>query len=95
MNQPSLEGFLARLYTDAKMRARFLADADTEARQAGLSPADRVAVLKIDPIQLRLAARSFAHKRRKRSNVPTNRSTMLQHWLKKLRKWIPLHQRRV
>jgi hypothetical protein len=86
MIEPPLESFLARLYTDAELRARFLADPDTEARRAGLSPADRAAVLKIDPIQLRLAARSFAHKRRKRSNVPTNRSPMLPRWLENLRK---------
>lgn len=89
MTEPPLESFLARLYTDAEMRARFLADADTEARQAGLSPPDRAAVLKIDPVQLRLAARSFAHKRNKRANGRTSRSRMLQHWLEKLREWRP------
>ena len=95
MSTPPLESFLARLYTDADMRARFLTDPAAEARQAGLSPTDRAAVLQIDPIQLRLAARSFAHKRHKRGNGRTNRSTMLQRWLEKLRKWIPLHQRQV
>ena len=85
MNQPPLESFLARLYTDAKMRARFLVDADTEARQAGLSPADRAAVLQIDPIQLRLAARSFAHKRSKRANAHSSQPTILARWLKKFR----------
>ena len=85
MNQPSLESFLAGLYTDAKMRARFLADADTEARQAGLSPADRAAVLKIDPIQLRLAARSFAHKRHKRAGAPPP-PTFFQRWIGKIRR---------
>ena len=83
MTEPPLESFLARLYTDAEMRARFLADAATEAQQAGLSPADRAAVLKIDPLQLRLAARSFAHKRRKRANAHRNHPTILGRWLKK------------
>ena len=85
MTGPPLESFLARLYTDAGMRARFLADADTETRLAGLSPADRAAVLKIDPVQLRLAARSFAHKRRKRANGHSSRPTILGRWLKKFR----------
>lgn len=84
-----LESFLARLYTDPEMRARFLADADTEARQAGLSPTDHAAVLKIDPIQLRLAARSFAHKRRKRANGHSKPSrskpfTIIQRWMEKV-----------
>jgi hypothetical protein len=84
MTKPPLESFLAQLYTDAEMRARFLANADSEARQAGLSPADRAAVLRIDPVQLRLAARSFAHKRRKRANG-SSRPTILGRWLKKFR----------
>lgn len=85
MTEPPLESFLARLYTDPEMRARFLADAESEARQAGLSPADRAAVLRIDPVELRLAARSFAHKRRKRANGHSRRPTILGRWLKKLR----------
>jgi hypothetical protein len=85
MTEPPLESFLAQLYTDAEMRARFLADAAAEARQAGLSPADCAAVLKIDPIQLRLAARSFAHKRRKRSVRSSKPPTKFQRWVEKFR----------
>lgn len=92
MTTPPLESFLARLYTDADMLARFLTDPAAEARQAGLSPADRAAVLQIDPIQLRLAARSFAHKRHKRGNGRTNRSTKFRHCLDELRKWIQHRQ---
>jgi hypothetical protein len=86
MNEPPLESFLARLYTDPVMRARFLADPLSEAEQAGLSPAHRAAVLKIDPIELRLAARSFAHKRRKRAGIPPAPTTLVQRWIGKLRK---------
>ena len=86
MNEPPLEGFLARLYTDPEMRARFLADPLSEAEQAGLSPAHRAAVLKIDPIELRLAARSFAHKRRKRAGILPAPTTVVQRWIGKLRK---------
>jgi hypothetical protein len=86
MNQLPLESFLARLYTDAEMRARFLIDAETEARQAGLSPADCAAVSKIDSAQLRLAASSFAHKRRKRANTSSRRPAILTRWLEKFRR---------
>ena len=86
MNEPPLESFLARLYTDPEMRARFLADPSSEAERAGLSSAHRAAVLKIDPIELRLAARSFAHKRRKRAGTPPAPTTLVQRWIGKLRK---------
>jgi hypothetical protein len=86
MNEPPLESFLARLYTDPEMQARFLADPSTEAEHAGLSPAHRAAVLRIDPIELRLAARSFAHKRRKRAGITPSPTTVVQRWIGKLRK---------
>jgi hypothetical protein len=86
MNEPPLESFLARLYTDPAMRARFLADPSSEAEQAGLSLTHRAAVLKIDPIELRLATRSFAHKRHKRANIPPAPTTLVQRWIGKFRK---------
>jgi hypothetical protein len=85
MSAVPLESFLARLYTNAEMRARFLADPAAEAGQAGLSPSDRAAVLQIDPIQLRLAARSFAHKRRKRAGAPPP-PTLVQRWIGRIRR---------
>jgi hypothetical protein len=57
------EAFLARIYTDAEARQRFLADPAGEAARAGLCAEDQAAALKIDRAGLRLAARSFAHKR--------------------------------
>lgn len=68
MAQPAamtLEAFLARLYTDAECRARFLHDRASETARAGLSAEDQTAALAIDATGLRLAARSFAHKRQK------------------------------
>ena len=38
---PTLESFLARLYTDAAARARFLEDPRGEAARAGLSEAEQ------------------------------------------------------
>ena len=58
-----LEAFLARLYVDAHLRAAYSADAETEATRAGLEPAERSALLRIDVVDLALAARSFAAKR--------------------------------
>jgi uncharacterized protein (UPF0276 family) len=55
----ALQMFLARLYTDADARARFLANPEQATREAGL-PAD---VARINPDELRLAARSFEKKR--------------------------------
>jgi hypothetical protein len=60
---PSFEQFLARLYTDPAARARFLADPRAEAARAGLSSGQSRALEAIDRIGLKLAARSFAHKR--------------------------------
>jgi hypothetical protein len=48
---------------DPDARARFKADPFTEASQAGLSPDECAAVMKIDWIGLELASRSFAKKR--------------------------------
>jgi uncharacterized protein len=55
----ALQMFLARLYTDADARTRFLADPEQVTREAGL-PAE---VARINPEELQLAARSFEKKR--------------------------------
>jgi len=62
----SLEAFLARLYTDAELRARFLADPAGEARRAGLDAATAERLVAIDRAGLELAAASFAAKREKK-----------------------------
>jgi hypothetical protein len=61
--RPEFETFLARLYTDAPLRARFLADPRAEAKRQGLSDEECQALERIDRIGLELSARSFAHKR--------------------------------
>jgi hypothetical protein len=66
MSSMSLEAFLARLYTDAKLRARFLADPAGEARRAGLDAASAERLMTIDRAGLELAAESFAAKRSKK-----------------------------
>jgi len=63
---PRFEAFVARLYVDASLRRRFLADATGEAARAGLSPDEIRAIERIDRTGLELAAASFAHKRRER-----------------------------
>jgi hypothetical protein len=59
-----LEGLLARVYTDDRARARFVAAPVREAIDAGLSPSGAQALDHVDEAGLRLAAASFAHKRR-------------------------------
>ena len=57
------EAFLARLYTDAALRARFLANPREEASRSRLTADECAALERIDRVGLELAARSFAHKR--------------------------------
>jgi hypothetical protein len=59
----ALEAFLAQLYTDARLRARFLAAPLAEATRAGLAAPEAQALQYMDCVGLELAARSFAHKR--------------------------------
>ena len=63
MNALMFEKFLARLYVDAEMRARFVADPVLEATLAGLTPDECAALQQIDLLGLELAAASFARKR--------------------------------
>jgi hypothetical protein len=55
--------FLARLYTDAQLRSRFLADPRAEAERHQLTDDECTALERIDRAGLDLSARSFAHKR--------------------------------
>lgn len=63
MNTAALEAFLARLYTDATLRERFLADPQAEAQHAGLGEQECQALLQIDRVGLELAVRSLTRKR--------------------------------
>jgi len=60
----SVQHFLARLYTDAALRARFLARPYEEALAAGFDEARARELATIDAEELALAAESFAKKRR-------------------------------
>jgi hypothetical protein len=59
----TIEAFLARLYTDAAARERFLADPEAEARRAGLAEDDVRRLAAVDRVGLALAGDSFAAKR--------------------------------
>ena len=61
--RPEFETFLARLYTDARLRDRFLESPRDEAERQGLTPEECTALEGIDRTGLEMAARSFAHKR--------------------------------
>jgi hypothetical protein len=58
-----LQAFLARIYVDDVLRARFLSDPGAEARAAGLAPNEVEALGRIDRVGLALASASFARKR--------------------------------
>ena len=57
------EQFLAALYTDDALRARFTTDPRATALAAGLTEDDAQELARIDMEALQLAARSFAKKR--------------------------------
>jgi hypothetical protein len=61
--RPEFETFLARLYTDALLRVRFLADPRGETERHHLTVEECTALERIDRTGLELSARSFAHKR--------------------------------
>jgi hypothetical protein len=61
--RPEFEAFLARLYTDVHLRARFLANPRGEAERHQLTAEECDALDRIDRVGLELSARSFAHKR--------------------------------
>jgi hypothetical protein len=63
VSTPALEAFLARLYTDAALRARFLADREASLAAAALGAEDEAALRTIDAVGLQMAASSLAAKR--------------------------------
>jgi uncharacterized protein (UPF0276 family) len=76
-HQARLEGYLARLYTDAELRARFLAAPLEEARLAGFAPDEAQRIACLDRVGLGLAAASFARKR-------SRAATRTKSWLPRL-----------
>lgn len=79
MSAQSVEGFLARLYTDRALRDRFFHDPVAVATQAGLDGGEAAAVANLDRVGLELAADSYE---RKRSAHQRPRPT----WLRLLRR---------
>jgi hypothetical protein len=65
--RPEFEVFLARLYTDAPMRARFLADPRAEGERCRLTADECAALERIDRVGLELSARGFARKKAMKS----------------------------
>jgi hypothetical protein len=63
MSSPQFEAFLSALYTDARVRERFLENPDAEAARFGLTEAERRALQAVDLTGLELAAESFDRKR--------------------------------
>jgi len=68
MSSPTLEGFLAQLYTDQSTLSEFLRRPAEIARAAGLSDAEVMAE-GADHVGLVMAARSFRAKRQQRRNL--------------------------
>ena len=68
MSSPRLEALLARLYTDERALAQFLAHPRGAALAAGLDAADTAALAAAERDGLVMAARSFAAKRAGRSS---------------------------
>jgi hypothetical protein len=57
---------LARLYTDATFRSRFLTQPEDALKNCGLTAAEKIDLMDIDRAGLLMASRSFLHKRKKR-----------------------------
>ena len=73
MSMERVEALLARLYTDAELRARFLADPLSVSCGAGLDENEAASLQAIDRVGLELAADSYAHKRAAHSRSKTSR----------------------
>ena len=82
MSSPALETFLAKLYTDAELRMRFLADMRGEAMLAGLSEADATALAAIDRTGLQMAAASYAHKRAQHRRPRASLAQAVTRWVR-------------
>jgi hypothetical protein len=78
MSAASLETFLARLYTDARLREAFLANPERATRAKGLDAAEIEALKSIDRDGLAFAARSYAYKRAAPAHTGPRRSWIAQ-----------------
>ena len=63
MSATGIEALLARLFTDATLRRRFLGDPRAVAKEAGLDHAEAEALARIDRVGLEMAAESYRFKR--------------------------------
>ena len=63
MSARGVEAFLARLYSDAALRERFLQDDKTAMANPPLTESERAALLEMDRVGLQMAAASYASKR--------------------------------
>jgi len=91
MSAAAVEAFLARIYSDATERARFLADPRGAALSAGLDAQEAEALAAIDRGGLALTAKSLASKRSARGRSPhapdsswSARRRRVFQWLKRL-----------
>ena len=80
MSGEQVEHFLACLYTDDSLRARFLLEPERVALAAGLGAEDAAGMRLIDMTGLQMAARSFASKREGRRRVAESASTATGWW---------------
>ena len=76
MSSPALEAFLARLYTDEPVLAKFLQAPSEMAPPAGLKEAEVSALADADHIGLVMAAASYRAKRQRRKS----RRRLLPWW---------------
>jgi hypothetical protein len=91
MSSPALEILLARLYTDATLLERFIADPAAVAATAGLSDAEIVALIGSDLTGLRMAADSYAHKRARHRRPGRFPASWLGRRLRRWRFWCGWH----
>jgi hypothetical protein len=75
MSARSFESFLARLYTDADFRKKFLNEPDTALNGADLTDEEKSDLRAIDRTGLVMAAHSFFHKRNNR-----RQRSLLRRW---------------
>jgi hypothetical protein len=78
MTTPAFEVFLAKLYTDAEFRRRFLDDPQLIADRSCLSAQEVSHLLAIDRVGLELAAKTFAYKRARAGRNSSRRLTRLR-----------------
>ncbi|MET3129920.1 hypothetical protein AAKU55_000161 [Oxalobacteraceae bacterium GrIS 1.11] len=80
MSSPALERFLARLYSDAALRQRFLADPQQGVAGAGLSASEQAALCELDRAGLQMAAASYEHKRARRGKGSASVCAAIEGW---------------